>query len=103
MVQLIDWSPSVLDYYIWAKKIDFCKTFYDLRKSKNHTRIGQSAKQYLKKSPDEWLLALLDESLEGGVQRVVVLLDEVAGGVADRAGKVPHQETWNEDFLKHIS
>ena len=28
------------------------------------------------------------------MQRVVVLLDEVAGGVADRAGKVPHQETY---------
>ena len=43
---------------------------------------------------DEGLLALLDEALEGGVQRVVVLLDEVAGRVAHGARKVPHQESW---------
>ena len=41
---------------------------------------------------DEGLLALLDEALQGGVQRVVVLLDEVARRVAHGARKVPHQE-----------
>lgn len=42
---------------------------------------------------NERVLALLHQPLEGRVQRVVVLLDELRRVVADGASKVTHQET----------
>ena len=47
----------------------------------------------VEESADERVGALLlDEEGEAGVERVVVLLDELSGGVDDAAGEVAHEE-----------